>query len=494
MFEYLSFLRPPPEACPLGQPVTFVPQIANDLRTEPCETEHNIYFAWQSDSGALDRTGFIKLTTWRPGSGSYKPLSVALPSGARPGDAWRLCLAVNLDPKNLPQALVLGLAQNEFGRLPFPVTSLPISVLAGESAGPTGKARGNKPSPNKQPKAKSKPAEINISKQEKIERFYLLPLNRGTLRITEQTSFDLDKKIWDSGVAASSWLARLLVSPENPGRPHELIEHFRTRLQPGRDRNRALQIVELGAGTGLVSLVLGVLLAQCGANNDQAGGSMRARILATDLSSAIELIDHNKVSNSHLFDGNTSGFEGPEEAYRTCEIELHAAELDWDSPIPSSVWPRDRGSGAQYPFDIVIGFEGPEEAYRTCEIELHAAELDWDSPIPSSVWPRDRGSEAQYPFDIVIMADVTYNTASFGALLDTVTGLLRGPSAPGLSAIVLLAYKSRDPAERTLWIDAQNRGLAFVLVDTVKGVREPAVEIWLGGWERDVKSLWSDTR
>ncbi|CUA66703.1 hypothetical protein RSOLAG22IIIB_00149 [Rhizoctonia solani] len=445
MFEYLSFLRPPPEACPLGQPVTFVPQIANDLRTEPCETEHNIYFAWQSDSGALDRTGFIKLTTWRPGSGSYKPLSVALPSGARPGDAWRLCLAVNLDPKNLPQALVLDLAQNEFGRLPFPVTSLPISVLAGESAGPTGKARGNRPSPNKQPKAKSKPAEINISKQEKIERFYLLPLNRGTLQITEQTSFDLDKKIWDSGVAASSWLARLLVSPENPGRPHELIEHFRTRLQPGRDRNRALQIVELGAGTGLVSLVLGVLLAQCGANNDQAGGSMRARILATDLSSAIELIDHNKVSNSHLFDGNTSGFEGPEEAYRTCEIELHAAELDWDSPIPSSVWPRDRGSGAQYPFDIVI------------------------------------------------MADVTYNTASFGALLDTVTGLLRGPSAPGLSPIVLLAYKSRDPAERTLWIDARNRGLAFVLVDTVKGVREPAVEIWLGGWERDVKSLWSDT-
>ncbi|CAE6483846.1 unnamed protein product [Rhizoctonia solani] len=448
MFEYLSFLRPPPEACPLGQPVTFVPQIANDLRTEPCETEYNIYFTWQSDSGALHRTGFTKLTTWRPGSGSYKPLSVALPFEAQPGSAWRLCLAVDLDPKNLPRSLVLDLLQTEFGGLPFPVTSLPISVLATESVGPTEKTRGNKPTPSKQPKAKSKPTEINISKQEKIERFYLLPANQGALRITEQTSFDLDKKIWDSGVAVSSWLAKLFTSPKGLGQSHELIEHFRARLQSARDRDRKLEIIELGAGTGLVSLVLGVLFAQCGqflGQVEESGPIVRARILATDLSSAIELIDHNKTSNSHLFDGSTSMFEGSEEPRRTCEIELHAAELDWDSPIPSKVWPRDQRSGAQHPFDIIL------------------------------------------------MADVTYNTASFTALLDTVTGLLRGPSAPGSSAIVLLAYKCRDPAERTLWIDALSRGITFVQVDTIRGAREPAVEIWLGGWEQDVKSLWSDT-
>ncbi|CAE6511174.1 unnamed protein product [Rhizoctonia solani] len=447
MFEYLSFLRPPPEACRLGQAITFVPQIANDLRTEPCETEHNIYFVWQSDSGALDRTGFTKLTTWRPGSRSYKPLSVALPSGAQPGGAWRLCLAVGLDSRNMPQSLVLDLLQNEFGRLPFPVTSLPISVLGGESVGPTGKARGIKLAPNKQSKAKSNPPESNISKQEKIERFYMLPANWGTLRITEQTSFDLDKKIWDSGVAVSSWLAKLLALPKNATQSHELTEHFRRRLQPARDRDRALQVIELGTGTGLVSLVLGTLLSQCGSKIDQTEEPepmMRARILATDLSSAIELIDHNKLSNSHLFGDRTGILEGSEEARPTSEIELHAAELDWDNPIPPSVWAVDQRSGTQYPFDIII------------------------------------------------MADVTYNTASFGALLDTVTGLLRGPSASGSSAIVLLAYKCRDPAERTLWTDALAQGVTFVQVDTVKGVREPAVEIWLGGWERDVKSLWLD--
>ncbi|KAG8730756.1 hypothetical protein FRC11_005873 [Ceratobasidium sp. 423] len=340
MFEYLSFLRPPPEACRLSQAITFVPQIANDLRTEPCETEHNIYFAWQSDSGVLDRTGFTKLTTWRSGSGSYKPLSVALPAVAQLGDAWRLCLAVDLDSRNAARSLVLDFLQNEFGRLPFPVTSLPITVLGGESVGPIGKAQGIKPNPNKQPKAKSKLPESNISKQEKIERFYMLPSNWGTLRITEQTSFDLDK---------------LLALPKDAAQSHELTGHFRRRLQPGRDRDRTLQIIELG--TGLVSLVLGTLLAQRGSNFNQTEGAepvMRARILATDLSSAIELIDHNKVSNSHLFGGRTGDLEGSEELRTTSEIELHAAELDWDNPIPPSVWAVDQRSGTQSPFDIIM--------------------------------------------------------------------------------------------------------------------------------------------
>jgi hypothetical protein len=34
MFFYVSFLRPPPRICPISKPVTFTPQVANDLRTE----------------------------------------------------------------------------------------------------------------------------------------------------------------------------------------------------------------------------------------------------------------------------------------------------------------------------------------------------------------------------------------------------------------------------------------------------------------------------
>ncbi|ELU42687.1 hypothetical protein AG1IA_03284 [Rhizoctonia solani AG-1 IA] len=43
MFEYLSFLRPPPEACPLGQPVTFVPQIALTFRWAEYAKRNMIY-------------------------------------------------------------------------------------------------------------------------------------------------------------------------------------------------------------------------------------------------------------------------------------------------------------------------------------------------------------------------------------------------------------------------------------------------------------------
>jgi hypothetical protein len=138
----------------------------------------------------------------------YKPLKVALPSDARPGDSWRLCLAV--DQKDV--SLVLDLAQPEFGRLPFPVTSLPIAVIAG--AGTALSSAASRATPrkshqaNKAPKAKAKTSDQNnqtlqhqMSKQEKIERYYLLPagphtksgIGRGTLRITEQTSFELDK-------------------------------------------------------------------------------------------------------------------------------------------------------------------------------------------------------------------------------------------------------------------------------------------------------------
>ncbi|QRW21616.1 hypothetical protein RhiXN_06605 [Rhizoctonia solani] len=461
MFEYLSFLRPPPEACPLGQPVTFVPQIANDLRTEICETEHDIYFTWQFDSGALHRGGFTKLTTWKPGSASYKPLSVALPTEARPGDTWRLCLAVDSNPGSRSSretstrdhyySLVLDFTQPEFGRLPLAVTSLPISVLVGENR----ETRATRSTPSKQSKVKSKPAEHSVAKQEKIERLYSLPSNWGTLRITEQTSFDLDK--WGTlrirKYGASWWLAKLLAQPESPDKRHELIEAFRTRLQPA-NQDRILQVIELGAGTGLVSLVLGALLAGYSRNvrnvdqeqEERAGPFVCAKILATDLFSAIELIDHNRLANSHLFDDRINTVEGSEESRRTCKIELHATELDWDNPIPGHVWDTDRMSGSQCPFDVII------------------------------------------------MADVTYNTASFGALLDTLVGLLQGPSDSGSSPIVLLAYKCRDPAERTLWTDALARGISFVQVDTVKGVREPAVEIWLGGWERDVGSLWSGIR
>jgi protein N-lysine methyltransferase METTL21D len=111
------------------------------------------------------------------------------------------------------------------------------------------------------------------------------------------------------------------------------------------------------------------------------------------------------------------------------------------------------------------------------------------------------------------MADVTYNTSSFPALLRTLAALLalstedsstRGgrvteldpgldPDDPGAprdsdddsdekcGPLVVLAYKERDPAERQLWdMMARKTGVVLECVGKQAGAGGLPVEIWLG--------------
>ena len=75
------------------------------------------------------------------------------------------------------------------------------------------------------------------------------------------------------------------------------------------------------------------------------------------------------------------------------------------------------------------------------------------------------------------MADVTYNTASFPSLIRTLASLAKsdGHTAP----LVILGYKQRDPAERTLWKMAADIGLHFIQVGNRTGAGGASVEIWL---------------
>lgn len=80
------------------------------------------------------------------------------------------------------------------------------------------------------------------------------------------------------------------------------------------------------------------------------------------------------------------------------------------------------------------------------------------------------------------MADVTYNTASFPSLVRTLKGILtlhdlsQKPRPP----LVLLGYKERDPAERTLWKMAENIGVTFERVGERVGAGGAPIEVWLG--------------
>ncbi|KAA1475529.1 hypothetical protein DENSPDRAFT_860856 [Dentipellis sp. KUC8613] len=388
MYFYLSFLRPPPLQSPLAAPITFTPQVSNDLRTEPYPGAVDIFYFWSIPAGPLTRPA--KLTTWRQAN-AYKELTIPPPPRAR--DGAQCCLVLTAVAS--PEASVIVLNDIKASAAPLPVLSLPITF----QARPVGKA----------------------AKQESIERVFRLTDGEGPLmRIREQTSFDLDKKLWDSGIGLSSWLSRLSASTGTP--KHPLVAELKQVLFEKGDGD----IIELGAGTGIVSLVLSALYKSKSESLDPA-----PRILTTDLESSMELMNFNIAQNASLYE----------------DTRPTALTLDWDEELPETV--------------AEVGTRGG--------------------------------------FDAIVMADVTYNTASFPALVQTLKALiaLSSPSPSNSEDVdagelhtrkqpfILLAYKQRDPAERELWdMLAKEAGVQLEQVGAVAGAGGEAVEIWLGRQSR----------
>ncbi|KZW01321.1 hypothetical protein EXIGLDRAFT_638368 [Exidia glandulosa HHB12029] len=276
MFFYLSFLRPPPVECAASSSsIPITPQIANDLRTELYQDDIDIMYTWLSPARAP--TPARKLTTWREGN-AYKPLEVPLPPGMRVGDELVLGLHVG------GGGAVCSIENPDtVGRTPLPVRSAPIRVV-------------------------KRPTGTGDKKQEIVERTFYLGDKVPPVRVREQTSFDLDKKMWDSGLGLSSWLVNLLRMDPSVGED-ALVGRVRECLN-----NTECHILELGTGTGFVSLMLYALLASL--------PSSRARILATDLPSALPLIEHNIASVK---------LKSPSDS-----VSLDGAVLDWDEPSISS--------------------------------------------------------------------------------------------------------------------------------------------------------------
>ena len=116
------------------------------------------------------------------------------------------------------------------------------------------------------------------------------------------------------------------------------------------------------------------------------------------------------------------------------------------------------------------------------------------------------------------MADVTYNTSSFPALLRTLAAVLAltaensssthsggvGPN-PDLDSdedsdgkcgpLVVLAYKERDPAERQLWgMMARETGVVLECVGKQDGAGGLPVEIWLGRKEEATRTPGTEVK
>ncbi|KAI6101337.1 putative methyltransferase-domain-containing protein [Pisolithus sp. B1] len=379
MFYYVSFLRPPPAQASLAQTehILITPQITNDLRTEYLEDVIDIYYSWSLVPDPRHQTTSVitrpvKLTSWRT-THAYKEISVPRPQSLRDGQSWQLILSVGTTRKDQ----VIPLCSDDIGHSPFAVMSMPILFT-------------------------SRPRKA--AKQEEIVRSYLLraPTQDASppvvFNICEQTSFDLDKKVWDSGIGLSSWLVQLYFGGQVDASP--ALSRMQQTLF-SRDRRN---IIELGAGTGIVAITLGIL-------RIKTGHSWRAGTY----SSALPLLQHNISSNNSLLS----------------RVSPEPAALDW-------------------------------------EVER----------LPDTVM-----SKLDTGLDAIVMADVTYNTASFPVLISTLSRLVKFSQSKRADRhpSILLGYKERDAAERTLWDMLRDVGIDLEQVAVVSGADGAAIEIWVGG-------------
>ncbi|PWN41840.1 hypothetical protein IE81DRAFT_367187 [Ceraceosorus guamensis] len=295
-----------------------------------------------------------------------------------------------------------------------------------------------------------KPDDVSPSASE-VER------SASTIMITERTGYELDKHLWDASLHLSRLLRHVMnqrgidspkaAEPIRDGRrkrqrvdeekdtsasdkttpPGQLgaLEHLRSLLQ-----RRSLRVVELGAGTGLLSIVLAVLLtprdrgaldkAKLGASpqppledrtdlEETPGTAQKLHIYVTDLSSALELIQSNIDDNRTLLQAQQS--------FTPESLLIEPLMLDWDEQLPALL--RD------------------------------------DQP------------------DLVLVSDCTYNPESFPSLCRTIRDLLTRPSAPrgnGPHApVCLLSKKHRHAAEEALWAEMQRNHLAWTLLSGANG-------------------------
>ncbi|KAF9526113.1 putative methyltransferase-domain-containing protein [Crepidotus variabilis] len=306
MFYYITFLRPPPTHANLHQSILITPQISNDLRTETFPDSQDLFYSWvqvlrvqNAESPLRLTTKPQKLTTWR-NSSAYKAIPVQPPREVKEGQFWRLVLmsegksATKTQPEAIDLRQIAGnLEETERCKKPLSVWSMLVLFTA--KAGGSGKGGG-------------------AGKQEHVERLYLLPGHESSsettdtslveLRLVEQTSFDLDKKIWDSGIGLSSWLCDLRQSQTSIRNP-TMLELSKRLFGP------LSRIVELGAGIGVVSISLAILrsgythAAPEHVDDNSRTAAEGSTMFATDVPSALPLLEENVKLNRQYYASET---------------------------------------------------------------------------------------------------------------------------------------------------------------------------------------------
>lgn len=222
-------------------------------------------------------------------------------------------------------------------------------------------------------------------------------LTLASVRIVERPGLNnsTGQRLWDCAISLTAYLARKpdAVWPASVSAPAALSEPPAKRAR----RSRPLQVVELGAGCGLVGIAAARLLSRQGAV---------AEVVCTDV-----------------------------EATVTTTLQ---ETLDFNAPPPAS-----RSSTALHPIA------------RTLDWGIYsAAQLDQLLPSASS------GATATAPDRTLLGSDILYNPESHAVLLETLLSFLRPDRSEGQGrAKCLIAYKARTEGDDGFFELARGKGL-----------------------------------
>lgn len=204
--------------------------------------------------------------------------------------------------------------------------------------------------------------------------------------------------IWDASIHLSSFLARLLRSPGS--------SPWQSRFA----KDPPLDVLELGSGTGLVSIFFASLLL----SSLDVAQQKSARLVATDLrqSCFFPLCFHSHKAHEH-------------------------ACLDSAQPL------------------LVQNISANKHLYPSIHVE--SAPCDWTEPF-----------EPLHRPDLVLVSDCTYNPSYFADLCRTIASALRAPPRDvgdaARDAFCLLAKKHRHADEEALWEHLRDALLTYELV------------------------------
>ena len=192
-----------------------------------------------------------------------------------------------------------------------------------------------------------------------ITRTFAFPSRDGQLTIKVQlTDVPLDNYDYSS-VGSQTWGGACVLAERIVRYP----EYFRLDSEPensdsSREERPDLRVLELGAGTGLVSLTLAKLLESYGHWKNK-----RAEIVATDFyPSVLENLRNNIVSN----------FEKEESQQLPPSVSITSQFLDWKAFSSTAELPA---SPFDMPFDLILGADIVYEAEHALWIKKCLSKL-----------------------------------------------------------------------------------------------------------------------